>query len=121
MYWKNLNTGELKVVDMGLEVVILLSLAISADGMKVAFLSDANPQPMHIDWVNNFDIENAYGNDMVPGVELAKYSSVYVKDMSSGEVKLVNTSDTHLMTMDMGHNFQSQPTAIGRLLPAALI
>ena len=57
------KTGELKVVDTTPEgfpssSIAGDSLAISADGMKVAFISDANPQPMHIDWVNNFDIES---------------------------------------------------------------
>ena len=84
--------------------------------MKVAFISDANPQPMHIDWVNNFDIESSYGNDMVPGVELAKYSSVYVKDMSSGEVKLVNTSDNGQPSNDNGYGTQISMSADGNLV-----
>ena len=53
---------------------------------------------------------------MVPGVELAKYSSVYVKDMSSGEVKLVNTSDTGQPSNDNGYGTQLSISADGNLV-----
>ena len=51
---------------------------------------------------------------MVPGVELAKYFSVYIKDMSSSEVKLCLS--TGQPSNDNGYGTQLSISADGNLV-----
>ena len=102
VYWKNLSTGELRVVDIKEDGTPSdakagsggYGISLSKDGMQVAFIQDPlssleeGPIPGHTETVFYTDL----GSDVQ---YVSQYSSIYVRDMSlenGTSISLLNSS-----------------------------